>query len=351
MKEYTEEKLRLHQDVIMRMREGENVYPVTVEMNLTNHCNLDCPWCSDRPYRTAHRDDMNAEVAIRTIAEMERLGVRSVTLEGGGEPTLHPYFEAVVRSDRHSMPIGVITNGLRLKLLGEDIFPRLAYLRVSLDASNSKMYEVVHGTLPEWYQYVLEGLDRAVKLRGPRTTIWISYVVSGKTEAGMLAAAFTACRIGVDYIQFKPMYNIKTGISYVVDDLEWLDQVSAAGVGKTRVIMSRLNPMEMVGPKGDRRFKFCRAHRLVGAISATGDVLLCCNIKNQVDKDWSFGNLYKNTFEEIWKSEKRRKIIERVESDETFIRDVCTYCRMNTYNNAIEAEFAGGPISPMWRYI
>jgi MoaA/NifB/PqqE/SkfB family radical SAM enzyme len=70
----------------------------------------------------------------------------------------------------------------------------------------------------------------------------------------------------------------------------------------------------------------------VGNLTASGDVMLCCSLKQFYLKEFCFGNINEQSIIDIWKSAKRKDILERVESDELFVHTYCTPCRFNAYN-------------------
>ena len=364
--EYTQSKIFSHMDRFNELVEGKDVFPITVEMNITNRCNYSCGWCSEQLYREASPlSEIPWWTAVKAMVDMHRCGVRSVTIEGGGEPTLHKDFAAIVAGAPHGLDLGLITNGSTLALMSAETFQRFSYVRVSLDAAGDYMYAKVHGLVAandtanlEAYGKVMTSIARAAKRMRPGQVLGVSYIVSEDTVSGVVDAVRSVKAVGATYIQFKPLLGVGDFSIHYPTDLSWIEKVKAEDdpLG-FRVYLSRFGKEEIGKPHGVRQFKYCRAHRLVGAITATGDVVLCCNLKHKyLDERFVFGNIRMKSYEEIWKSEERHKIVAQVEGSETFVRDVCTYCRMNEFNDMIEEatelpEFRTSRLSPLWRFI
>lgn len=343
-------KMRLHTDRVFQFLGGENVYPITIEVNLTNACNYACPWCSEQESRNMFSAaSIKKDVMLKALVDMKNGGVRSVTFEGGGEPTVHPHFEAII-NNAPDMDYGLITNGSRLHVLSKETIARLKYIRVSLDASDRETYKLIHGV--DGFDDVIYGMRRvgAINCRG---VLGVSYIVSNDTVPGMVEAAHLARDLGADYIQYKPLLGRNWKFVYCSMG-NMLDAVMQFNDPPNfSVFLSRFSPEEIGTSYGKRDYKFCRAHRFIGAVAATGSVELCCNLKHKyLNGEYSFGELSENvSFKDIWESERRMKIINIVETDTSFLKKVCVYCRMNDFNELLESAVEGSIYNPLWRFL
>jgi len=86
-------------------------HPVMAQIIPVRRCNLACEYCNEY-------DDFSKPVPLETmksrIDHLARLGTSIVTLSGG-EPTLHPDLDDIIRQIRkHKMIAGMITNGYLL---------------------------------------------------------------------------------------------------------------------------------------------------------------------------------------------------------------------------------------------
>ena len=102
-------KILNHLGVLQAVVRGETAPPVTVEIDPTNVCNHRCQWCVST--MSHNGEQFTLEQFVRLIGDIARVGAKSVVLKGGGEPTLHKQFNAMMRkvADEGMAP-GVITN-------------------------------------------------------------------------------------------------------------------------------------------------------------------------------------------------------------------------------------------------
>jgi len=335
-KEYSQDKIFLHMDRIGEYMKGKNVVPIVMETNVTNKCNANCRWCSEMGYRTNHiQDEMDREVMLKFIKDASRMGVKSFVFEGGGEPTVHPdLIEFVQTTVDSGADAGLITNGMLLKRAKIiDNVELFKFVRISFDAGNPDVYASGHGVNSVWYEFIWKQVEQLVKYRNKKfakTVIGMSFIVMEDNLPTAREFARRAKEVGVDYVQFKAeIYNnsfripfgAKEQISEIHRDFE---------DDSFRVFVVRLDGDNTCFGKKD--YTYCFAHRFIGAMTANGNVQLCCNLKHEFDDRYSLGNLYEETFEEIWNGERRKKMISGPEESPDFVRTHCGQCRMDSIN-------------------
>jgi hypothetical protein len=205
--------------------------PISINLDLTTACNYRCDHCIDWDIlNTRHRhDDAELEASLREMAER---GLRSLILIGGGEPTLHPGFERIVRfAKRLSLQVAVVSNGSRgdrLLAVADALTPG-DWLRLSLDAGSDELFRAMHRpvsrslTLDEICAWVPR-----IKARNPGLRIGYSYIIvwSGASRDGVallenideiVPATERARRFGFDFIALKPILERAPGGAEVMD--------------------------------------------------------------------------------------------------------------------------------------
>src|ERR1051326_6565344 len=86
-------------------------HPILAQIIPIRRCNLDCAYCNEY-YKTS--SPVPLDVMLRRIDRLTELGTTIITLSGG-EPTLHPGLDAIIRRIRERGAIAkVITNGYLL---------------------------------------------------------------------------------------------------------------------------------------------------------------------------------------------------------------------------------------------
>ena len=107
-------------------------HPILAQIVPIRRCNLDCGYCNEYDKTSA---PVPIDTMLRRIDRLADLGTTIITLSGG-EPTLHPDLDAIIRRIRDRGAIAtLITNGLlltpeRIRALNR---AGLDYLQISID--------------------------------------------------------------------------------------------------------------------------------------------------------------------------------------------------------------------------
>ncbi len=125
-----ERKLRETRMFARAMQSGS--HPILAQIVPIRRCNLDCAYCNEYDKVS---DPVPLDAMLRRIDRLGELGTTIITLSGG-EPTLHPDLDAIIRRIRERGAIAtLITNGLLLTPDRIQRFNRvgLDYLQISID--------------------------------------------------------------------------------------------------------------------------------------------------------------------------------------------------------------------------
>ena len=200
--EYSKLRLLLNNEKvnsILGVRNGikkmDEHFPISVELHLTDNCNLNCEWCTDKELRQ-NKAVLDAKIIKSLFREFWKHGT-GVTLEGGGEPTLHPNFREVVEiGNSFNIDMGLITNGT-VDISG--CIEKLKWVRVSLDSSSCDEYKREKGI--DCYGCVLKNLEKMSKARNPMNTfVGVGYVLTTRNQSNLINLVKRLDIIGVDYI-------------------------------------------------------------------------------------------------------------------------------------------------------
>jgi radical SAM protein with 4Fe4S-binding SPASM domain len=290
-------------------------YPISVELSLTNRCNYNCLWCSDRALRKRLNGDIDFDVVKRLFEDLKNGGTKGIVIEGGGEPTLHEHFNDVVDLAYDlGFGVGLITNGSRS--LNKRILKKLEWIRVSLDASNPEEHRTLKGK--DGFEDVMSN----VKSFCPSSAVvGIGYVVT-KRNIGSLESLILRLRgFGVDYIQFRPVIDHPE----LEDDTD-LSYLKRYENSKFSIIIDGMKENIVEGNNGLP----CIAHSLTSVITSDGGVYLCgrLNIYKWLE---AIGNVNKDSFNTIWRSDKR-KVQSKMVLNQNFCKEFCPRCRLSKFN-------------------
>lgn len=191
--------------------------PLSINLDVTTACNYRCDHCVDMEIlNTGIRYDHDKLKS--SIEELARRGLRSVIVIGGGEPTVYPGFEEIMRHMKGlGLKLGVVTNGSGMKKILDvaDCLDEQDWVRLSLDSGTDATFQAMHKPRkPITLDQICEGIAPC-KAKNPRFKLGFSYIIVWKDcEANefkitenvqeIVTAAERARRYGFDYISFKP---------------------------------------------------------------------------------------------------------------------------------------------------
>lgn len=269
-------KIIFYTDLVDQLTQGKFVPPITCEVDTSDACCLDCVWCLfGRGVQKNLGRHLDFTVFSKALVELSQMGTKSITFTGGGEPLMHPKFKNFVSLARAiNFKIGLVTNGVLLNKAKVPQPDKLTFIRVSLNASNKKMYQDITGA--DHFQLVIENMISMVKAGA---FVGWSYVVSKENAHGVAEAQRMAAKIGVQYIQFKPalLGNGRFFTNYKVD-------------GQNVIDMRRYQAKDYLP---------CHIAHLVGIMGANGHLYYCCQHRDNPKYD--LGSLAENTFGELWR--------------------------------------------------
>lgn len=245
-------KLMQNIDVISSARRG--IIPYHVQLIPTNKCNMSCRFCScSNEDRTL---EMPWKVMSSLIDDLHKLGTKAVTITGGGEPLLYPYFDRMVGKFKDAgIEMGLVTNGLMLPHQQRATLSKIVWCRISNGDHRKLDGDYMHG------------LEKIVQ-ECPSVDWAFSHVVSDKPnleEIKRIVAfsnnnGFTHVRLVADLLcpESVPMDSVRA-------------QLESSGIDISKVIFQHRDMPE----KGSD----CYIGYLKPLISASGKVFMCCGVQ------------------------------------------------------------------------
>jgi radical SAM protein with 4Fe4S-binding SPASM domain len=264
--------------------------PVSLSMELTNNCNLNCPQCSSGSgLMKRERGYMEASLFIKVIKELTPF-LYNLNLYFQGEPMLHPLFFSFLDNCRDTHTV-VSTNGHFLSEENAEkiVRSRLDKLIVSVDGLDQKTYATyrVGGDLNN----VLEGLKNVSlakkKFKSP-IKIELQFLVNTHNETQIPAIKQLAHSADAK-LRLKSMQIINNS-----EITSWLPSAKRFRRYETE--------------NGQYRIKNAFKNRCARlwfnpVVTWDGKVLPCCFDK---DAGYIMGDLNNDSFRDIWDGPKYR---------------------------------------------
>lgn len=246
-------KVMQNHELIKKIRDEGKIIPLHVQLNPTNHCNLNCPFCS-----CSERDkklELNYDEIMTVMTKAKKLGCIAVTITGGGEPLMHPMIKEIIEEIyKLGIKIGLVTNGLLLNLLSNGDFARITWCRIS-----SSDYR----PLTKSYKKVLESAVH----KGRHVDWAFSHVVSNEVNMNVIQGI----------IEFANEHHF-THVRLVSDLLD-LENVVSMGYIKNELVRRGVDD-HLVIYQGRKEYvkghKDCYISLLKPVVAADGYIYPCC---------------------------------------------------------------------------
>lgn len=268
--------------------------PPRIAIELTNHCNLNCPFClvgMQNELDSVEHDKLPRPLGLMDLALGEKIlreakdfGITEIMLTFQGEPLIHKQFVSFIKlCCKFNLTPVLFTNGLLLnpEYSNEIIDAGIKSIRFSVDGASQETYEKnrVGGNFEKVYKN-MEDIVQIAKRKAPDVKLFWQFIVLRNNETELEKARKMADKIGIPII-FKTF-------------AESIPELAPENLEFRRKI----------------QYKPCNDIYRCPAVLWTGEVVPCCY---DVAGKEIMGDLTKNTFKEIWNSMKYRDFRTRVE--------------------------------------
>ncbi len=286
--------------------------PPSIEIELTNRCNLACIQClRSQGLKRYELGDIAFEDFQRILAQFPH--TTNLCLNGFGEPLMHKRFFEIVAWARRALgwaKIVIYSNGM---LLSEDVARRLpgsglTEINVSIDAALPATYERVRrGGELETVHGGIRRLLRARARAGSRfPLVGVNYVLLNENEGELVRFVEQAHELGVDHLNC---------ISYATYDWGFTNRRSRESyrreLEEARRRIGELGIRCRTFPSTD--FSWADEHRSFdcdffwgGSVRITWDGSLTLGCCTPFRETYSYGNVLQTPFAELWNGAQMR---------------------------------------------
>lgn len=326
-----------------------SVYPIYVEIAPVGACNHRCTFCAV-DYIGYQPVRLSIDVVRRALADMGRLGVKSVMFAGEGEPMLHKEIdEMVVAAAAAGIDTSMTTNATVVSdAFVERALPLMSWIKVSINAGSAETYAKVHRTKPRDFDQVVANLKRLATARAAgktRCTLGAQILLLPENAHEIVTLA-RLCRdeIGLDYLVVKPYSQHNASVTQTYRDLDYSRYLSlqdslAAESNDHFQVVFRSNTMKKHTEGEHGRYPRCLSTPAFWAyVMATGAVYGCSAYL--LDSRFDYGNLNEQDFQSIWEGEKRRANFAFVRN-QLDIAQCRVNCRMDEVNRYLDRLVRG----------
>lgn len=325
-------------DAYQDWKKAKSIYPLYLEISPVGYCNHRCIFCA-LDYMEYQHQKLDSVMLKSRLKEMAKLGIKSIMFAGEGEPTLHPDLPGILDvCSENNIDTALTTNMVPFtKKNSESFIKNCKWIKVSINAGNKEAYAKIHQTNKNDFNRVIENMKYCVELKKSKNykcTLGAQLLLIPENRDNVVALAKLTKKIGFDYIVVKPYSQhllSKTTRYETIDYSSYLylqKELKKIKSDNFNVIF-RIHTMKKL-KKTEDRYEKCNAVPFFWAyIQANGDVYGCSAFLS--NPAFCYGNIYKNTFKEIWEGKQRKKGFEFVHN-QLNIKDCRINCRMDEVN-------------------
>lgn len=330
-------KLLYHPHRVSDWVRGADVYPIYMEISPTSACNHRCVFCA-LDFIGYPKNHLETRRLKEVVSEIGRLGVKSIMYAGEGEPFMHNDMVEIIRHTHASgIDVAVTTNAVLMKPdLCERILDVTEWIKVSCNAGSAATYSKIHRAASADFDVMVANLEQAVKIksrRGYACTLGVQILLLPENENEVETLALTARDLGLDYLVVKPFSQHPRSRNARYKDIAY-DAYAGLAENLEKLntpdfnVVFRLDAMRRWDAK-DKPYGRCLALPFWSYLDAVGNVWGCSVFIE--DDRFRYGNIYEQTFREIWEGEKRRTSMQFVK-DALDPADCRVNCRMDAIN-------------------
>lgn len=306
----------------------QNIFPYKMDIEPTSRCFLNCNYCQVPYWERNRLTDLTLERFKVILNKLPYL--LEVKLQGQGEPLLNKeFFKMVEYATQKNVIVRTYTNGMLLNFdkCKAIIDSGLFEIRFSIDAATQETTDIMRKGMD--LEFVKRNIITLLELRGnksfPRINIWS--ILCNKNINEMEKIVKMCIELGVDGIYFQSKLsahgNEQTEQRVKEDTLD----IKANNVLETftmakELVNGKAIDFEIQTSKWRSIKNPCWWINNSALITLDGYVLPCCMIC--YPERLNFGNIFSNTFEEIWSSKKYKNF--RIEMLNGNIIDSCKWC-------------------------
>ena len=195
--------------------------------------------------------------------------------------------------------------------------PSLTFIRFSFNGGTRENYSSIRRVKPEVFDDVVRNIKEVVKIKaknGLSVDVGAQYVLLPENKDNLIDAINVLKNVGIDYFVIKPfvhqsiMQSYKMNAQMNYDDVnDTLNKAEGYSDDNFKVVARR----ESFEDYGKRKYWHCYGTSFISVLNSAGDIASCLPYWEK--EEFVFGNIYKNSFKEIWYGEKRKEIKKRLE--------------------------------------
>ena len=337
-------KLIYHPETVSKWLKGEIIYPIEIEISPSGACNHRCVFCAV-DYIGYKPDFLDKDIILRDILRLSKKGLKSVICSGEGEPLLNKDLPDIVSGiKRCGVDVAMSSNGvLFTKEKAIECLEAFTWIRFSIASMDDQSYNKIQRGQKNDLDIVKMNLEEAVRIKRDKklkTTLGVQCLLLSDNLPMIPDMAKQLREIGIDYLTIKPYSQHLHSInSFVIDYDALLELEEEIKQYKTENFQVYFRANAIKNAHHEKCYSQCLGLPFMTHIDAKGNVWPC--VAHIGMDEFCYGNIYEQTFEEIWEGKKRQEIVQKLNALD--INKVCRQaCRLEEINKYLnELKYPG----------
>jgi len=340
-------KLYWHLDRVTDWLNGKRIVPIHIDVGLSKGCNIRCEYCfgvlQGNFYKKGADKFFPREALLRYVREAPEAGVRSLGLIGEGEPLLNPHvYEAIVEAKRAGVDVSMGTNGILFDTgqAGQEALEHLSWIRFNISAASDVAYLRVHRS--KEFSTAVEKIRFCVQTKKRKklgVTVGLQMVLTPTNVDQVVPLAKLGKELGVDYLVVKQCSDTvesDIGVYSKLAEYENFQKVLKEAESESQQNYNVIIKWWKIANRGERGYKQCLGVPFLLYSSGEGRIYpcgMCFDKDTSMEKEYRMGDLTKESFKDIIRSDRYWKIVEKVAQID--VNKCYSNCRTHAINEFV----------------
>lgn len=354
---YSDHKALWHLDDIKSLRDGHQIVPKQVQLIISDLCSHACSFCayrrpdgfSSEQFGVIEDGKLNvnpnrmisADKAKEILHDCWDLGVKAIQFTGGGEPTVHPHcIDIFGYAQQLGLETALVSHGNILRPGWECVYPKMSWIRISIDAGTPETYAAVRKVHPSFFSKALQHVSKirqAIDASESPCLLGVGYVITTDNWIELYDGVRMIRDAGAHNVRLSAMFS-KAGDAYYQHHLEdikheiWRTmQLQTPHFKVVNMFGERMSDLKQHAPDYD----FCGYQQFNMYIGGNLKVYRCCSTAYTLHGE--VGDLTHQSFREWFHSH------EKYDNYQNFKARSCQVCQFNNKNVAINYAIDKSP--------
>ncbi|MBS7635698.1 SPASM domain-containing protein [Candidatus Bathyarchaeota archaeon] len=302
--------------------------PKAIQLEPTTKCNFSCVACTRK---SLPKSRLNRDLTVQDFQHiLEGIPtLKIIKMQGLGEPLINQHIWEILEYGKvRGIKFSTTTNGSLLNPVNiRKVLKYFDSICVSIDSTNPDTFEYIRRGAK--YENIMRNLKSLIEIKREiraKTEVGVNFVASHLNYHEISSLCSMASQLRLNFIYIVEVENWTTpGEKEYLSTLEFIRKARRVKAEIRRLILeNRKKYRELPIYHGDssRRKMKCSWCFSKCFITVDGYVTPCCIRMNQ--NVFNFGNIFNESFNNIWNGEKMRKFRLSMIKDE--LNPVCDRC-------------------------